>query len=229
MPAIRGGSGGPQEPLLIASSAWRDFDTSSPTMTVTPGIQEGDVLVAVISSYFGGGVITAPPAGYTMRSQRADNHNSANHDQAVATKIATASEPASISWACNNSSTIHTMGMMIYRNGNALQVDGAANRDNGFVDPGDLVGPDITTAFNNTKVLTIYFTDQSGGAADVNPPTTPPGTTLVASFWQNSNFFWDKRITVFEGLQETAGLYVGRVAVDASFCGAHAIGIRGAD
>lgn len=158
----------------IPQITYRSHSTATPGTTVNPlvitkpvspaPVQSGDVMIAHIVARNIGTVVT-PPAGWNL----VRFHNTgASIVSGVYYKVATASEPASYSFAFE--ALKHATGGIVAYYG--VNTSSPINANNGLVNTSltvNLTAPSVTTTVANTKLL---FFGGTTASTTVNPPSS---------------------------------------------------------
>lgn len=147
--------------VTYVSSSVASANSTSVSVSVPSGVANGDLLVAFIAS--GSGVVyVAPPSGWTM----AYYDNGAAHFVGVCYKIAN-NESGSYVFT-NNTSAITRVNIVVYRNANTINVQGAVNRSTSATVTATTVTP--------SKLGTLVWY-ASTGSATTTVSTAPSGFT----------------------------------------------------
>ena len=173
---MRGAAGTKPRPTQVNTAQTAPSGTSSTTisLSVPSGVQNGDLLIAIVSA--GGGAVSSwTQASFTF----ALSETSRNPNLAVAYRIAS-SEPASYTFTAGASALLGAQ--MIAFRGAAWDTIGTIATTN---NTNTLAANGITVAQNNAILL---------GAWAINNPsstfTTPTGMSLVASSLTANNPNW---------------------------------------
>lgn len=152
-------------PEFVASSTNR-ISSSTNTVTAPSGIQDGDLLVALVNSDSSGQILIST-SGFSLIAQYPDAADSFF----LATKIATSeSGNYTFTWSSINANTVT---ILVYRNATCVNVVGTL----GAASTSTPIAGGITPTYKG--VLCAFFA--AGGASAKTVETAPSGMTLRAS------------------------------------------------
>jgi hypothetical protein len=147
-------------PEFVSSSAQRNANTSSITVTAPAGIQNGDVLVAL--TYTGGAANITPPSGFLQIY----NEQAANPQVTINTKIAS-SESGNYTFTLSTSRNT-TAAILVYRNATFVNTIGDLNRASSTA---------TATALTITPSYRGVLLSSFSNSANVSVSTPPSGMT----------------------------------------------------
>lgn len=165
---------------------------ASVTLSVPPGVQAGDVLVAAIHSDVQGVVIT-PPAGWTLKREFPSPDD---HRLAVFHRVAGSSEPADYTWTFSAGGASHTGILSAYRgvntgviwNADALMARTASGTNHST--------PSILTTLPNALLIAVLGLSR-GNSAVFTPPAGMSERGDIGTSWSS--------LTLADGPQAAAG------------------------
>lgn len=166
--AAAGNAARPQ-PTFVSSSVASGGGTSA-TVTAPSGIQNGDLLVALVFVTGGGAsTVVTPPTGFNVQSRQ----NSSATVFCFATKVA-ASESGNYTFAVSGTSSNTSAIVLVYRNATSVNTVGAL----AIAASNTVAAASITPTYNGTLVAAYV----RNGSGSVTATTPPAGMTLRGSY-----------------------------------------------
>ena len=163
-------------PEFVSSSTAYSPD-GAPVVTAPTGMQEGDLIVAVVTMIDGNNYVTAVPSGFVVGA----NYPGEVTSLYIATKVATASEPSTYTFTTENAGDRVYAVVFVFRNATRINTIGSPQ----FTTNNEVTqtAPSITPSLGG--VLIAAFAWERGASTLVTAPT---GMTQIdfASATQNS-------------------------------------------